>query len=158
MFQLVVVIEGMKKMDFFKFVFYYLFINLYSCPSCTPVTEKSDDQVKVFDDSHIKKMNRKKRPSSSNRENNHRLLSAGKNSNHYNEKEKNWKILHQEYLQVAVLTNACLWSYAPQGLAKFGHLADGLLDLIVIEPVVRKEFLRYIKRNGNSKNQVKENL
>jgi hypothetical protein len=39
-------------------------------------------------------------------------------------------------------------------LAKFGHLADGLLDLIIVEPVTRKEFLRYIKRNGNSKNQV----
>jgi hypothetical protein len=96
-------------------------------------------------------MQRQRKTSTTNG-NNHRLSSAGKNSN---EKEKNWKILHQEFLQVAVFTNASLWSFAPQGLAKFGHLADGLLDLIVIEPVVRKEFLRYIKRNGNSKNQVK---
>jgi hypothetical protein len=97
-------------------------------------------------------MQRHRKTSATTNGNNHRLSSAGKNSN---EKEKNWKILHQELLQVAVFTNASLWSYAPQGLAKFGHLADGLLDLIVIEPVSRKEFLRYIKRNGNSKNQVK---
>ncbi len=134
-------------------LFIYLFF--YSCPSCTPAIEKSDDQVKIYDDSHIQKVPRKKKSSSSNNDNNKRLLSAGKNSNRYNEEEKNWKILHHEYLQVAILTNANLWSFAPQGLAKFGHLADGLLDLILIEPVIRKEFLRYVKRNGNSKNQVK---
>jgi hypothetical protein len=47
-----------------------------------------------------------------------------------------------------------LWSFAPQGLSKFGHLADGLLDLILIEQTTRKDFLRCVKRNGNSKNQV----
>ena len=83
-----------------------------------------------------------------------RKRSSNYENNQYDEKEKNWKTLNYEYLQVAVLTNANLWSFAPQGLAKFGHLADGLLDLILIEPVVRKEFLRYIKRTGNSKNQV----
>ena len=71
------------------------------------------------------------------------------------DREKNWKRIQEELMQVAVFTNASLWSFAPQGLAKYGHLADGLLDLVIIEPVVRKEFLRYIKRNGNSKNQVK---
>ncbi len=107
--------------------------------------EKSDDQVKAYDDSHIQKIHRRKKSSSLNRL---------KTSDHYNEKDKNWKILHNAYCQAAVLTNANLWSFAPQGLAKYGHLADGLLDLILIEPIVRKEFLRYIKRNGNSKNQV----
>jgi len=95
-------------------------------------------------------MHRRKKSSSANRDHNNR----SKTSNHYNENEKNWKILHNAYSQVAVLTNANLWSFAPQGLAKYGHLADGLLDLILIEPTVRKEFVRYIKRNGNSKNQV----
>jgi hypothetical protein len=118
-----------------------------SCPSCTPpAAEKSDDRVKIYDDSHVQQMQRQRKTSAS---------TNGNNSNQTNEKEKNWKSLHQEFLQVAVFTNANLWSFAPQGLAKFGHLADGLLDLIVIEPVVRKEFLRYVKRNGNSKNQVK---
>ncbi len=133
---------------------FYFFI-FSSCPSCTPAAaEKSDDRVKVFDDSHIQKFHRQKRSSSATNGSNHRLSSAGKISNQYNEKEKNWKIIDKEFSQVAVLTNANLWSFAPQGLAKFGHLADGLLDLIIVEPVTRKEFLRYIKRNGNSKNQV----
>jgi hypothetical protein len=134
-----------------------LFI-FHSCPSCTPVaTEKSDDQVKAYDESHIQKISKRKKSLSSNTDSNNRLSSAGKTSNQYKEKEKNWKILHQEYLQVAVLTNASLWSYAPQGLSKYGHLADGFLDLVLIRPTTRKEFLRYIKRNGNSKNQVENN-
>jgi hypothetical protein len=110
--------------------------------------------VKAFDDSHIQQITRRIKSSSHNNDNTNRLSSAGRTSYHNAEKEKNWKILHSNYLQVAVLTNANLWSFAPQGLSKFGHLADGLLDLIIIEPVKRKEFLRYIKRNGNSKNQV----
>ena len=65
-----------------------------------------------------------------------------------------WKTLESRCLHVAVLTNAGLWSLAPQGLSKFGHLADGLLDLLLIEETQRKEFVRSIKRNGNSKNQV----
>jgi hypothetical protein len=65
-----------------------------------------------------------------------------------------WHSIDGSYLQAAILTNACLWSFAPQGLSKTGHLADGLLDLIVIHPTTRKEFLRYVKRNANSKNQV----
>ncbi|CAF3109817.1 unnamed protein product [Rotaria sp. Silwood2] len=126
------------------------------CPSCTPAPEeKSDDQVKTFDNFHVQQINRRKKSSSclNNDHNNNRLSSAGKNLNQPNEKEKNWKILQNEYLQVAILTNANLWSFAPQGLSKFGHLANGLLDLILIEPVVRKEFLRYVRRNGNSKDQ-----
>ncbi|CAF2033761.1 unnamed protein product [Rotaria magnacalcarata] len=128
------------------------------CPTCTPASiEKSDDQVKTFDNFHVQQMNRRKKSSSSasNNDCNNRLTSTGKNSsNQSNEKEKNWKTLENEYLQVVVLTNACLWSFAPQGLSKFGHLANGLLDLILIEPVGRKDFLRYIRRNGNSKNQL----
>ncbi|CAF1086039.1 unnamed protein product [Rotaria sordida] len=126
------------------------------CSSCTPAPEeKSDDQVKTFDNFHVQQINRRKKSSSfsNNDHSNNRLSSAGKISNQSNEKEKNWKILQNEYLQVAVLTNANLWSFAPQGLSKFGHLANGSLDLILIEPVTRKEFLRYVKRNGNSKNQ-----
>lgn len=99
---------------------------------------------------------RKKSSPVSNSDHGNRLTSAGKNYNQSNEKEKHWKTLQNEYLQAVVLTNASLWSFAPQGLSKFGHLANGSLDLILIEPVGRKEFLRYIKRNGNSKNQVYE--
>ena len=106
--------------------------------------------MKAFDDSHIVQIQRQRKSSSSiSNGTNHRLSSAGKTS----DREKNWKILQEEFLQVAVFTNASRWAFAPEGLAKFGHIADGLLDLVLIEPVIRKEFLRYVKRNGNSKNQ-----
>ena len=126
-----------------------------SCPSCTPAaTERIDDEVKTFNNFHIEKIDRQKKVSSSNYGYSDRLSSAGKNSNQYHKKEKNWSIFQQEYLQVAVLTNANLSSFVPQGLSKYGHLGDGLLDLILIESVTRKEFLRYVKRNGTSKDQV----
>ncbi|CAF1115815.1 unnamed protein product [Rotaria sordida] len=127
------------------------------CPACNPVAfEQTDDQVKVFDTNHIQKISKRKTPLPSNNDNNNRLLSSSlskKFSNRQNEEKQHWKILHHNYLQVAILTNANLWSFAPQGLSKFGHLADGLLDLILIEHTTRKDFLRYIKRNGNSKDQ-----
>jgi hypothetical protein len=130
---------------------------IFSCPSCTPTAiEQTDNQVKAFDDDHLQKISKRKKPSSSDNGKHQRLSSSKKTLSQQNEVEKNWKVLHQNYLQVAVLTNAGLWSFAPQGLSKFGHLADGLLDLVLIEPTSRKDFLRYLKRNGNSKNQVRK--
>ncbi|CAF1556991.1 unnamed protein product [Rotaria sordida] len=132
------------------------------CPACNPVAfEQTDDQVKVFDTNHIQKISKRKTPLPSNNDNNNRLLSSSlskKFSNRQNEEKQHWKILHHNYLQVAILTNANLWSFAPQGLSKFGHLADGLLDLILIEHTTRKDFLRYIKRNGNSKDQASQKV
>lgn len=112
--------------------------SLFSCPLCTPESaDKCDDQVKVFDRSHLREFSKKKFQ----RENSSKDLS------------KNWKMIDDDFVQVAILTNACLWSFAPQGLSKNGHLADGVLDLILIRPTNRKEFLRYVKRNGTSKDQ-----
>ncbi len=111
--------------------------------------------MKAFDDEHLQKIKKRKKPSSSDNDKNHRPPSSKNASNQRNEVEKNWKVLQQNYFQVAVLTNANLWSFAPQGLSKFSHIADGLLDLILIEPTSRRDFVRYLKRNGNSKNQVR---
>ena len=150
--------RGYKKKSFINFLVFFFIISKLcsSCPSCTPeAPEKSDNRVTLYDNSHIQKSSRRKKSATSNNEHNNRILSAGKISQQYNENEKNWKMLNQDYLQIAILTNANLWSFAPQGIAKYGHIADGLLDLILIAPVTRKEFLRYIKRNGNSKDQVK---
>ncbi|CAF3286010.1 unnamed protein product [Rotaria socialis] len=125
------------------------------CSSCTPPSiEVYDNQVKVFDSTHIQNINKRKMPSlSNNNHSTHSLSASRKSYSQENEEKKQWKTLRGNYLQVAVLTNANLWSFAPQGLSKFGHIADGLLDLVLIESTTRKEFLRYIKRNGNSKNQ-----
>lgn len=128
-------------------------IFIFSCPACTPADiEQTNDQVKLFDDAHIPKKGERKKSLPSNDQSS----SSRKIVNQQNEVEKRWKILHNNYLEVAVLTNANLWSFAPQGISKYGHLADGLLDLILIEQTTRKDFLRYLKRNGNSKDQVKQ--
>ena len=70
------------------------------------------------------------------------------------DEEITWQTLQTQSSQVLVLTNAHLWSFAPQGLSKFGHLADGVLHLVTVAPTSRKEFLRYVKRNGDSRDQV----
>ena len=120
------------------------------CSSCTPqAIEKNDNRVEAFDDSHLQTISKRNRAPLLNQADSRRVLSGRRSHT-----EKAWKTLQGEYLQVAILTNACVWSYAPQGLSKFGHLADGLLDLVLVQPTTRKEFLRYVKRNGNSKNQV----
>ena len=134
---------------------FYFLLPPFSCRSCHPVvTDANNDQVKLFDDTHMQKLNSEKKVQATRSGRKHRLPSSAKASSQLIDEESPWKTLHQNYLQVAVSTNAGLWSFAPQGVSKFGHLADGLLDLILIEPTGRKEFLRYVKRNGNSKNQV----
>ena len=45
---------------------------------------------------------------------------------------------------------------APEGLSKFTHLADGAMELVLVKDCTRKDFIRYLKRHGNHKNQVIE--
>ena len=116
--------------------------------------EANKDQVKRFDDTHLQKLSSERKAQTARYDRKHRLPSSAKAPSQLIDEDSPWKTLHQNYLQAAVLTNAGLWSFAPQGVSKFGHLADGLLDLILVEPTGRKEFLRYVKRNGNAKNQV----
>lgn len=56
--------------------------------------------------------------------------------------------------------NVCIFSLpgncdiAPQGLSKFTHLSDGNIDLVLVKKCDRKDFIRFLRRHGNSKNQV----
>lgn len=132
---------------------------IFRCPRCTPpLVEQTDNQVQVFENTHLEKINRgSKPPPSSNGHRQRPSSSAKKSSKRLIETtDKTWTALRNDYLQVLVLTNATLWPYAPQGLSKFSHMADGLLDLVLIAPANKKDFIRYLKRNGNSKNQVRE--
>ena len=43
---------------------------------------------------------------------------------------------------------------APRGLSKYTHLNDGVIDLVLVKNTERKEFVRLLKRLGNTKNQV----
>ena len=127
------------------------------CPLCTPpVVEQTDNQVQAFDNTHLEKINRGKKPPPSSNGHRQRPSSSKKSSKRQSETDQTWTTLRNNYLQVLVLTNATLWSFAPQGLSKLSHMADGLLDLILIAPTSKKDFVRYLKRNGNSKNQVRE--
>ncbi|CAF1497088.1 unnamed protein product, partial [Didymodactylos carnosus] len=138
------------------------------CPVCgiQPTDDTNNDQVLAFDDNPIQII--KKRPSitSLNNASNDSILNQPlsnsrrkKSSSKHNfiqsqrAPSPEWKTIRNPYLQVLVLTNASLWDFAPQGLSKYGHLCDGLLDLVLIRDTTKKEFIRYVKRNGNSKNQ-----
>lgn len=59
-------------------------------------------------------------------------------------------------MNVGLFTIPGLCDLAPQGLSKFTHLNDGIIDLVLVKETERKEFVRYLRRHGNSKNQVKQ--
>ena len=59
------------------------------------------------------------------------------------------------FMHIAVLANATRWDLSPNGLSKYGHLGDGCTELILVEPVSRRDFYRFIKRHAGDKNQVK---
>ena len=59
-----------------------------------------------------------------------------------------------EFLNLSVLATPCYNSLAPLGLSKYSHIADGCLDIVLVQDVKRKEFMKFMRRNGNSKNQV----
>jgi ceramide kinase-like protein len=67
-----------------------------------------------------------------------------------------WKVMKGQFMNVSVLTIPGCCEIAPQGLSKVTHLHDGNIDLITVKTVERKEFLRFLKRHGNSKNQVRD--
>ena len=65
-----------------------------------------------------------------------------------------WKSIKGEYLNVSIFTIPGRSEIAPRGLSKFTHLNDGVIDLVLVKNVERKEFIRLLKRLGNTKNQV----
>lgn len=66
-----------------------------------------------------------------------------------------WEIIQGSFIHVAFLANSHQWELASGGgLSKYAHLADGCIDLILVDPVSRKDFFRFIKRHTNSKNQL----
>ncbi|KAK3581636.1 hypothetical protein CHS0354_011135 [Potamilus streckersoni] len=64
-----------------------------------------------------------------------------------------WRTCKGQYLNVAIYVIPGREALAPRGLSKYTHLNDGVIDLVLIKTTVRKEFLRYIKRLANQKNQ-----
>lgn len=65
-----------------------------------------------------------------------------------------WQTLKGKYMNVGLFVLPGLCDLAPQGLSKFTHLNDGVIDLVLVKEVEKKEFVRHLRRHGNSKNQV----
>ncbi|KAL8601269.1 hypothetical protein ACOMHN_003213 [Nucella lapillus] len=64
-----------------------------------------------------------------------------------------WQTLKGSFMNIAVFGIPGNGEIAPQGLSKVTHLNDGNIDLVVVRSVERKEFVRFLRRHGNSKNQ-----
>lgn len=67
--------------------------------------------------------------------------------------ESPWKVCKGSFLQVGLFCIPARCEFAPQGLSKFSHLNDGCMELVLVKDINRKDFIRFLKRNGNSKNQ-----
>ncbi|ESO96582.1 hypothetical protein LOTGIDRAFT_143976, partial [Lottia gigantea] len=68
-------------------------------------------------------------------------------------KENSWRTLKGDFMNVGIFTVPGICEFAPQGLSKFTHLNDGCMDIAVVKKVERKDFIRFLRRHGNSKNQ-----
>ena len=65
-----------------------------------------------------------------------------------------WHTLKGTFMNVSVYSIPANCEIAPQGLSKVTHLNDGNIDLVVVRTAERKEFIRFLRRHGNSKDQV----
>jgi hypothetical protein len=63
-----------------------------------------------------------------------------------------------EYLNVSFFATPCLDDVAPLGFSKYTHMADGCIDMVLVDNVNRKEFMKFLQRHGNKKNQVRQIL
>ena len=70
------------------------------------------------------------------------------------EKGTQWKKCKGKFMNVAVFCIPGNSNVAPEGLSKFTHLNDGCMELVIVREVLRKDFIRFVKRHGNYKNQV----
>jgi hypothetical protein len=65
-----------------------------------------------------------------------------------------YKSVEGRYINVSLLAISASCAHAPLGMSKYAHLSDGCMDLILVDDVPRKEFVRYLQRFGNIKNQL----
>ncbi|XP_078320681.1 ceramide kinase-like protein [Crassostrea virginica] len=68
--------------------------------------------------------------------------------------ESPWKACKGSFLQVGLFCVPARNEFSPEGLSPFSHLNDGCMELVLVKDVNRKDFIRFLKRNGNSKNQL----
>ncbi|OPL07277.1 hypothetical protein AM593_08509, partial [Mytilus galloprovincialis] len=64
-----------------------------------------------------------------------------------------WKASKGSYYHVGLYSIPGNCEVAPEGLSKFTHLSDGAMELVLVKDCSRRDFIRYLKRHGNHKNQ-----
>ncbi|KAH9489706.1 hypothetical protein Btru_037467 [Bulinus truncatus] len=62
-----------------------------------------------------------------------------------------WRSLKGKYLNVGLFALPGMSYFAPQGISRYTHLNNNVVDLILIKDVERKEFVRHLRRFGNIK-------
>ncbi|XP_059171531.1 ceramide kinase-like protein [Physella acuta] len=62
-----------------------------------------------------------------------------------------WRSLKGKYMNVGLFALPGLSDLTPQGLCRFTHLNNGTLDLVLVKEVEKKEFVRHLRRLGNTK-------
>ena len=65
-----------------------------------------------------------------------------------------WHTVKGKFMNVSIFGIAANCSLAPRGLSKYSHRHDGNIDLVITKDVSRMQFIRFLRRHGNSKNQV----
>lgn len=64
-----------------------------------------------------------------------------------------WRSAKGDYMNIGLFTLPGRSELAPRGYSKYTHLNDGVIDMVLVKETERKEFIRMLKRLGNSKNQ-----
>ena len=69
-------------------------------------------------------------------------------------KEMPWRSIKGDFIDVGVYCLPALSSFAPRGLCPQAHTNDGILELVLVRATNRREFIRFLRRQLNTKNQV----
>ncbi|OWF45408.1 ceramide kinase-like protein [Mizuhopecten yessoensis] len=109
------------------------------CTRCW--TEELDDSASVTNDTQVQDFD---------------PLNTSNNSESFmdlSKLESPWKTFKGSFLNVGLYSIPGNCEMAPEGLDKFSHLCDGSMDLVLVKDTSRKDFVRFIRRHANSKNQ-----
>ena len=66
-----------------------------------------------------------------------------------------WITLTDNFISVGAMTLPNLCSWCPRGISPLTHLADGSLDLVLVRDTTRGEFVQYLRRHANTKDQAR---
>ena len=70
------------------------------------------------------------------------------------EEHKGYETYKGNLLSLSLLSIPGHSELSPYGMNKFTHLNDGCLDVMLVKGTSKKEFVRYLRRHGNQKDQV----